>query len=82
MLTVAPDLTGRMEYSAFGEVSKIREVRVDGDRVRFVYDAYKGETEVEVAFDGTIAGDRLTGLCVSGGFEFEANAVRKHKPAP
>ena len=82
VLTVAPDLNGRMEYSAFGEVSRIRDVRVDGDRVRFVYDAYKGETEVEVAFDGTIAGDRLTGICVSGGFEFEANAVRKHKPTP
>ena len=76
VLTVNPDLSGQVAYTAYDEVSKIRDLRVDGDRVRFAFAAYKGETEVDVAFDGRIAGDRLAGECVSGGFEFPATAIR------
>ena len=76
VLTVNADLSGKVEFLAFDEVSKIRDVRVDADRVRLVFSAYKGETEVDIEFDGKIAGDRLAGECVSGGHEFPATAVR------
>ena len=76
VLTVNGDLSGQMEYLAFGERSKIRDVRLDGSRVRFSFNLYKGETEVEVEFDGAVDGDRLAGQCYSAGFEFEAKAVR------
>lgn len=76
VLTVHPDLSGQVAYTAYDEVSKVRELRVDGDRVRFAFAAFKGETEVDVAFDGRIAGDRLVGECVSAGFEFPATAAR------
>ena len=76
VLTVHPDLSGQVAYTAYDEVSKVRELRVDGDRVRFAFAAFKGETEVDVAFDGRIAGDRLVGECVSAGFEFPATATR------
>lgn len=81
VLTVNPDLSGQVAYTAYDEVSKIRDVRVDGNRVRFSFAAYKGETEVDVAFDGRIADDRLVGECVSGGFEFAATATRVREPA-
>ena len=37
VLTVNEDLSGQVEYTAYDEVSKIRDVRVDGKRVRFVF---------------------------------------------
>ena len=77
VLTVNDDLSGQVEYTAYDEVSKIRDVRVDGKRVRFVFGMHKGETEVDVEFVGTISGDRLAGDCTSGGFEFAASAVRR-----
>jgi hypothetical protein len=36
----------------------------------------KGGYEVDIAFDGTIDGDRLIGQCSSGGFEFSATGKR------
>ena len=80
VMTVAPDLSGQMDFTAFGEVSKLRNVRVEGDRVRFTFTAYKGEVETEIAFDGKLAGDRLAGQCSSDGYEFEASAVRVRSP--
>ena len=76
VLTVNQDLSGQVDNTAHGDVSKIHDVRLDGSRVRFAFSLYKGETEVEVEFDGTIGGDRLAGECNSGGFDFEATAVR------
>ena len=77
VLTILPDLSGTMELVEFGEVSKLRDMRVDGDRVRFAFSAYKGNTEVGIAFDGRLAGDRLVGDCASDGHEFEVTAVRR-----
>ena len=82
VLTVNADLSGKLEYRAYGEVSKLRAVRVEGSRVRFVFSAYKGETEVDMEFDGTLAGDQITGTCASGGIDFELNAVRIPPAAP
>ena len=76
VLTVRPDFSGEVEFKAYEEVSKIRDVRIDADRVRFVFIMYKGETEVDIEFDGRIAGDRLSGECNSSGYEFEVTAVR------
>ena len=53
VLTINDDLSGRVEYTASDEVSKIRDVRVDGKSVRFVFGMQKGETEVDVEFLGT-----------------------------
>ena len=77
VLTVRPDLSGTVTYEEFGEVSKLRDVRIDGDRVRFVFTAHKGETDVSIAFDGRLSGDRLAGECTGDGFVFEATAVRQ-----
>lgn len=76
LLIVHADLSGQMEYVAHGEVTKIRDVRVDGDRVRFVFGAYKGDAEIDMEFDGRLAGDQLAGQCASQGHEFPATAVR------
>ena len=80
VLSVDEDLTGKIEYTAFGEASKLRDVQVDGDRVRFVFAASKGEVELDIAFDGTIAGDRMTGQCTADGHEFDAAARRIVRP--
>ena len=77
VFTVNDDLSGQVEYPSSGETSKIRDVRVDGNKVRLVFGLHKGETEVDMEFVGTIAGDRLTGECTTGGFEFAASAVRR-----
>lgn len=77
VLTVNEDLSGQVEYTAYDEVSKIRDVRVDGKRVRFVFGMHKGETEVDVEFVGTISGDRLSGEWLMSGFEFPLTAVRR-----
>ena len=76
VLTVNADLSGQIEFKAFGEVSKIRDVRMDGTKLRFVFATYKGDSEVDVAFEGTLTGDRLVGGCTSGGYEFAATGTR------
>ena len=76
MLTIHADLSGRIEFKAFGEVSKIRDVRLDGTKLRFVFATYKGDSEVDVAFEGTLTGDGIVGECTSGGFEFPATGAR------
>ena len=76
VLTVNADLSGQIEFKAFGEVSKIRDVRLDGTKLRFVFATYKGDSEVDVAFEGTLTGDRLVGECTSGGYEFAATGTR------
>ena len=82
VLTVNDDLSGQAEYTQYGEVSKIRDVRVDGHRVRFAFSAFKGEAEVEIEFEGKLEGDRLSGACTSGGSQFELGGVRMSKAAP
>ena len=82
VLTVNDDLSGQAEYTQYGEVSKIRDVRVDGHRVRFAFSAFKGEAEVEIEFEGKIEGDRLSGECASGGSQFALGGVRMSKAAP
>ena len=76
VLTVRADLSGQIEFKAFGEVSKIRDVRVDGTKLRFVFATYKGDSEVDVAFEGTLTGDGIVGECTSGGFEFATTGAR------
>ena len=76
ILTVNDDLSGQMEFTTFGEVSKIRDVHVDGNRVSFVFGANKGDYEIDVEFQGTVAGDRLTGMSTGSGVEFPVTGVR------
>ena len=54
----------------------IRNVRIEGNKVRFVFGLPKGEVDVDVEFEGTVRGDRLTGVCASSGFKFDLNGVR------
>ena len=75
-LRVRPDLTGEIEMIEFNEVKKISDVKIDGNRVCFSFGVDKGGYEVDIAFDGTIDGDRLIGQCSSGGFEFSATGKR------
>ena len=75
-LTVNEDLSGQMEMEAFGEVARVRDVRVDGSKVSFVFGANKGDYVIDIEFQGRITGDRLTGVCSSTGFESPVNGVR------
>jgi hypothetical protein len=75
-LRVRDDLTGEIEMIEFNEVKKISDVKIDGNRVCFSFGVDKGGYEVDIAFDGTIDGDRLIGQCSSGGFEFSATGKR------
>ena len=76
VLTVNDDWSGQIEMTAFGEIAKVRNLRVKGNRVSFVYGANKGEMVIDIEFHGTIKGDRLAGLCSSNGHEFEMSGVR------
>ena len=75
-LTVNEDLSGQVKMEAFDEVSKVRNVRVDGNKVSFVFGANKGDYVIDIEFQGRIIGDRLTGVCSSAGFESPVNGVR------
>ncbi|MDE0054488.1 MAG: ADP-ribosylglycohydrolase family protein [Gammaproteobacteria bacterium] len=75
-LTVNEDLSGQVEMEAFGEVSKLRNVRVDGNRVSFVYGVDKGDYLIDIEFEGMIDGDRITGKWTSDGFDSPATGVR------
>ena len=77
VLTVDDDLSGQVELTAFGETSKIRDVRVEGNKVGFVFGMYKGEVTMDMEFKGKVQGDRLVGVCSSGAHEFALNGVRK-----
>ena len=76
VLTVNANLSGKMDYPEHGDTSKVRDVRIDGDRVRFVFVSYKGEAEIDIEFDGKVAGDRLVGQCITDGSEFAASGTR------
>ncbi|MDE0453289.1 MAG: ADP-ribosylglycohydrolase family protein [Gammaproteobacteria bacterium] len=75
-LTINEDLSGQVEMEAFGEVSKLRNVRVDGNKVSFVYGVDKGDYLIDIEFEGTIDGDRITGKWTSDGFDSPATGVR------
>ena len=75
-LTVNGDLSGQVKMEAVGEVSKVRNVRVDGNKVSFVFGVDKGDYLIDIEFQGMIAGDRLTGVCSNAGFESPVNGVR------
>ncbi|MYD98294.1 MAG: ADP-ribosylglycohydrolase family protein [Gammaproteobacteria bacterium] len=76
ILKVDEDLSGRIEMKAFGETRKIRNVRIEGNKVRFAFGMPKGEVDMDIEFEGTVRGDRLKGTCSGGGFEFALNGVR------
>ena len=76
VLKVDEDLSGRIEFAAYGESRKIRNVRIEGNRVRFVFGMPKGEVDMDVEFEGKVRGARLKGTCSSSGFEFSLNGVR------
>ena len=72
MLAVDDDGSARIETTAFGEFTKIRDVRVVANEVSFVFDAMQADVE----FHGTVTGDRLAGQCASAGFAFDVTGVR------
>ena len=76
VLEVNEDLSGQIELTAFGERRKIRKVRVEGNKVGFVFGMPKGEVDTEIEFQGRVRGDRLEGTCTGSGFEFSMNGVR------
>lgn len=76
VLTVNDDWSGQVELTAFGEISKVRNIRVEGNKVSFVYGVNKGEMVMDIEFEGTLKGNRLRGLCSGNGFEFEMSGVR------
>lgn len=81
ILNVDDDLSGRIDLTAFGETRPIRNVRIEGNKVRFDFGMPKGEYDMDIEFKGTVQGDRLTGVCASAGFEFPLNGVRDSTPA-
>ena len=76
LLTVNDDHSGQVEFLDFGEISKIRKVRVDGNRVSFVVGIEKGDYELEQEFEGTIKGDQLKGIFTAAGYESSVTGVR------
>lgn len=76
ILTVNDDWSGQIELTAFGEISKVRNIRVEGNKVSFVYGVNKGEMVMDIEFNGRLEGDRLRGLGSGNGFEFEMSGVR------
>ncbi len=73
---VAPDLTGTFEDTSSGNVSNLKEVTVDGNRVHFAFDVDKGGWSIELVLDGVIDGDHLRGDCMGNGAEFSVEGRR------
>ena len=76
VLTVDDDLSGRIDLTAFGETRPIRNVRIDGNKVRFAFAMPKGDYDMHIDYEGAICGNRLEGVCSSAGFEFAMNGAR------
>lgn len=76
VLTVNDDWSGQIELTAFGEISKVRNMRVEGNKASFVYAVNKGEMVLDIEFNGTLKADGLRGVCSGNGFEFEMTGVR------
>ena len=76
VLTIHDDWSGHIELTAFGEIAKVRNLRVEGDKVSFVYAVNKGEMVMDIEFVGALKVDRLRGLCSGNGFEYEMSGVR------
>ena len=76
VLKIEDDLSGQIDLTAFGETRQLRNVRIEGNRVRFGFGMPKGEYDMDIDFEGTVRGGRLTGVCSSAGFEFPLNGVR------
>lgn len=77
ILNVEDDLSGRIDLAAFGETRPISNVRIEGNKVRFAFAMPKGEFDMDIEYEGTVRGNRLTGVCSSAGFEFSLNGVRR-----
>lgn len=75
-LVVNEDLSGYVVMTAHGESSKLRNVRVSGNKVKLVFVMKKGDFDVDIEFVGTVKGDRLEGVCESHGFDFALNGIR------
>ena len=76
ILTVNEDFSGQVDMVSAGEVSKIRRVRVDGNRVSFVFGVSKGHYDMDMEFEGRISGDEFKGMCMAGGHETPVTGVR------
>ena len=76
-LVVNDDYSGAMTAPLLNETSELRNVKVSGDRIRFMFSINKGDTESEVDFVGTVKGNHLEAQCVAAGFEFELNGIRQ-----
>ena len=77
VLRVQRDLSGTVEDATSGDVSKLRNVETDGNKVRFRFPIDKGGWSVDVDFEGVVRGDRLVGNCFGDGFEMHATGVRQ-----
>ena len=76
VLTLNEDYSGQVELVAFGEISKIRNVRVDGNRLSFVFGVKKGDYDMDMDFEATVAGDEIKGTCTAAGYETRVTGVR------
>ena len=76
ILTVNEDFSGQVDIVFGGEVSKIRKVRVDGNRVSFVFSINKGHYDIDMEFEGRISGNEFKGTCMAGGHETPVSGVR------
>lgn len=75
ILNVDDNLTGKIE-SASGDISRLKDLTVQGQRVRFTFLIDKGGHDAVIDFDGNVVGDDLIGSGTSTGFEFEISGRR------
>ncbi len=76
-LVIQEDHTGYMSSKSAGQKSKLREVKVDGNHIRFDFALNRGSSEVDIEFRGRLNGDRLVGAGETNGFEFELTGLRQ-----
>ena len=73
VLALDDDGSARIESSASGESTEIRDFRVDANEVSFVFEAMQADVE----FHGTVTGDRIAGQCSSSaGFALDVTGAR------
>jgi hypothetical protein len=69
-LVVTPE--GKFSYASGGQVSKVSNLKIDGNKVSFDMTVFGGGNEYPVAFEGIFGDDGLSGDVMTNGTSFSA----------
>ena len=68
---------GEATYGSNGEVSDVRGLEIDGEKVRFEMTVYGGPSSYEMSFAGTVDDERLTGEIIGSSGSFATLSAKR-----